>query len=403
MTRIEQTENRDTDRLSGWLETASDLATRFSARTDSNDRSAAFPYENYQDMHHAGFLALTLPRDEGGLGATVYEAARVLARLAQGDASTGLVMAMHLSNVGRAAELGLWPQHIYIQIVTAVKAGGLVNQCASEAETGSPSRGGKPTTIATLAANGWHISGHKIFTTGAPVLAYFIVTATIQTDEADDPRNGQTGNFLVPRDAPGLRIVETWDSLGMRLTGSHDLMLDDVTLAAEALVGLNSQTTAWQTARSAVWQQLLVAAVYYGIGAAASDYALRYARTRIPNSLDKPISELPHIQDKAGRMTLGLRTAAAILFETAARGSDPHADVPKADMAAAKYLATNGSLDAVDIAMRIVGGASLSMKSPLQRYYRDARAGLHNPPMDDVALAMIGKQALDHIDIDAKV
>lgn len=69
--------------------------------------------------------------------------------------------------------------------------------------------------------------------------------------------------------------------------------------------------------------------------------------------------------------------------------------MPASQFAAAKYLVTNHAVEIVDLAMRLVGGASLSLNFPLQRYYRDVRAGLHHPPMDDVTLSSLAKDALE--------
>jgi alkylation response protein AidB-like acyl-CoA dehydrogenase len=62
---------------------------------------------------------------------------------------------------------------------------------------------------------------------------------------------------------------------------------------------------------------------------------------------------------------------------------------------AVKHVATNAASKVVDLAMRIVGARSLAMSSPLQRHYRDVRAGLHNPPMDDIVISSLANRALE--------
>jgi alkylation response protein AidB-like acyl-CoA dehydrogenase len=103
---------------------------------------------------------------------------------------------------------------------------------------------------------------------------------------------------------------------------------------------------------------------------------------------------LPHIQDKAGRIELALLQSQALLFSAAEQFSRDAISVSPSVFAAAKYAATNHALEIVDLSMRIVGAASLDLSSPLQRYYRDVRAGLHNPPMDDAVITMLAQQAL---------
>ena len=98
-------------------------------------------------------------------------------------------------------------------------------------------------------------------------------------------------------------------------------------------------------------------------------------------------------------MEMALTAAENTLFNVAELGSDPNfiQNNPtrlQALVGAAKYLATNNAIEAIDQAMRICGGAGLSMALPLQRHYRDARAGLNNPPMDDISVTTLGKMAL---------
>jgi alkylation response protein AidB-like acyl-CoA dehydrogenase len=135
--------------------------------------------------------------------------------------------------------------------------------------------------------------------------------------------------------------------------------------------------------------------VYLGIGQAARDEAFRFARSRQPNSLKQAIASLPHIRDKAGRMELALLQSRALLFGAAEQFGRDATSVGPEVFASAKYVATNGAIEIVDLAMRIVGAASLDLGSPLQRYYRDVRAGLHNPPMDDAVIGMLAKWGLE--------
>lgn len=104
-----------------------------------------------------------------------------------------------------------------------VSKGALINTAASEAGTGSPTRGGRPETIAIKKGNQWNLNGRKTFTTLSPVLDIFLVTAWVPEDE-------RLGTFLVHRDVKGVSIEETWDMISMQGTGSHDLVLNDVSL-----------------------------------------------------------------------------------------------------------------------------------------------------------------------------
>jgi len=377
------------------MSVAAELADLFGERAARHEADGTFPYENYEDVRRTGYHLLTVPESYGGWGATVGEAVRAQARLGEGCASTALVMSMQLIQIGRAVESQAWPPNTLDKLLRAVvEEGALFNSAASEPGTGSPSRGGVPATTARRTANGWVINGRKTYTTGSPVLGYFLVTAAVQKENQPADKKPEVANFLVRRERPGVSINPTWNSLAMKLSGSHDLILDNVQLDSDDYVG-NPKGDASTAARLVFWM-LPVSALYFGIGRAAAKYAVNFAHHRKPNSLDKPIAELPHIQEKAGRMEMALMSAERVLFDTADMHTSPDlsAGEIQARVGAAKYLATNNAIEATDLAMRIVGAAGLSMDAPLQRYYRDGRAGLNNPPIDDAALSSVGKWTL---------
>jgi len=217
----------------------------------------------------------------------------------------------------------------------------------------------------------------------SPILDFFIVSATIK--DADE-----VAYFLIPRNTPGLSIDETWDSVAMRASGSHDLVMENVEIPIQFLtekVGPRS--------KSANGWLLHIPACYLGIAEAAKREAAAFAKTYTPNSLNHPIFDLPAIQQKFGEIELKLMQSRHFLYSVAKmwdEGTDESRKNMNPELGAVKLTVTNLAVEVVDLAMRIVGARSLSEKSPLQRYYRDVRAGLHNPPMDDMTLMQLGKR-----------
>jgi alkylation response protein AidB-like acyl-CoA dehydrogenase len=304
-----------TERQERILSLAGQLAETFAQRANTNDWAGQFPYENYRDLHESGYLSLTVPEKLGGWGADVLEVTLAQARLAQGCASTALVTTMHLSFMSKIAAGKGSTGPLFEQICRAVvENGALINSAASEPATGSPSRGGLPGTTARRQADGsWLLEGRKTYTTGSLVLQFFLVSCKIEDDAPAEaglpPLNTTRGNLLVPRETPGVRIEETWNSLGMRLSASHDLILENVHLAPEAYTNLLEAPPEAQ----AVWG-LPLAAVYLGIGQGARNAAVQFAKNRRPNSLNQPISSVPHIQEKVAKMDLALLQSEAVLF-----------------------------------------------------------------------------------------
>jgi alkylation response protein AidB-like acyl-CoA dehydrogenase len=191
-----------------------------------------------------------------------------------------------------------------------VTRGALVNACATEPELGSPSRGGRPKTTARPAPDApdaWIIDGRKSFASMAPVLDYFIIPATLQ-DGSDD-----VARFVVPR-GDGIQLVETWDALGMRTTGSHDILLTGVRVPAANILARASQSTG---GGANAWFLLVVSAVYVGVALAAQQAAACYAQERVPTALGRPIATLEPIQRHLGQAELLLTQARLLLYHAA--------------------------------------------------------------------------------------
>jgi len=383
-----------TDRLERILKLASELAAVLSRNAAQYDRSGAFPHALIDDLRSAGYHTLTVPEELGGFGASLTETMLAQEKLAAGDGSTALAIGWHLTVIGRQAETRSWPQDTFARICREVtERGALLNNAASERETGSPSRGGRPFTTAARTPSGWVLNGKKAFLTMAPALRYAIVSAGIEGEAGG-------GWFLVPMDHPGIRILETWDTLGMRATGSHDVLFTDVHLPPDALVEpFGPGRTCQINGGSGAGWGLLIPAVYLGIARAARDFILNYAQSRRVSTLQGPIADVPRVRSLLGEIEADLVTARSLLYSLAERwDKEPeHRQALTPYLGAGKLVVTNNAIRIADRAMRIAGIAGFSRDLPLERYYRDVRAGLSNPPMDDSVLDTLAENALREI------
>jgi len=144
------------------------------------------------------------------------------------------------------------------------------------------------------------------------------------------------------------------------------------------------------------WYALGIASVYTGVASAAYNFTVGYARQRKLHPLPSSIAHLPGIQFTIAEMAVSLEAARALIYKTAAElahGADFGDDMlPK--VTTPQYFATNAALDIVTKAMQAVGGPSLFRRYPLERYYRDVRAGTLHPFTHHWLLEMIGKRAL---------
>ncbi|MEH6942263.1 acyl-CoA dehydrogenase family protein [Bacillus sp. JJ722] len=374
-----------TDTQRKWVSELYKRKTEFTSRSAQIDELALFPKENIQELVNMGYTSLTLPKEYGGEGLSVYDLVLIQETLASFDATTALSIGWHLGGVGEIYENKLWDENKLISFADEVLKGALVNRAVSETQTGSPTRGGRPGTSASKKDGSWVINGRKNYTTMSPALTYFLTSAWIEEKNA-------IGFFLLHKDSSGLSIDETWDVISMRGTGSHDLVLNQVKVDDSLLVEINegprgNKVNGWI---------LHIPACYLGIAQAARDYAIQFANEHAPNSISGPISQLPNVQRLIGEIELELMRARHFIYSVAEAYDDPsRKQYINTELGAVKHTITNAAISIVDKAMRIVGAKSLQRQNPLQRYYRDVRAGLHNPPMDDATIQKLAQAAIE--------
>lgn len=364
----------------------SELSRNFFERAKEVDENGSFPFENMKELQQSGYTTLTIPKKFGGQEISLYELVRFQEVIAQGDGSTALSIGWHMGVVRNMYEAN-WQKETLKEVYNQLLNGALINGAATEPQTGSPTRGGKPQTTAEKNGENWVINGHKSFTTMSPVLDFFLVTASIKgTDEV--------GNFLIPKDCNGIRIENTWDSIALRGTGSNDVYFEAVEIPAHYFVEKLER-------RKKVNPWLLhIPACYLGIAGAAQTEAVTFAKNYSPNSINGTISDIPSVRAKIGEMELKMQTAKHFLYSVSKKWDESSVEQQShllPELSAVKLVVTNIAIEVVDIAMRIVGARSLSAKSPLQRYYRDVRAGLHNPPMDDMTIEQLAVKSLNEM------
>ncbi|MCA0985034.1 acyl-CoA dehydrogenase [Halobacillus yeomjeoni] len=349
------------------------------------DRDAVFSYKTLKVIKQEKYPSLTLPADTGGEDLSLYEFLLLQEKIAEGDGSVALSIGWHLGVLMELSEDNLWNDVQFERLAKEVAEDQkVVNRAATEPATGSPTRGGIPETKAVRNGGQYILDGRKTFTSMAEHLDYYIVSAYVEDLQ-------EVGWFLVDRHQPGVSVEKTWDTLGMRGTASDDLVLNQVELNEEDLVEVKSKRKSLPKG----WL-LHIPACYLGIAVAARNDAIEFAKNFQPNSLDTPISEVNHIQDKIGEMEWKLLQAHSFLYGTARKWDEEpdHRHLMEEELAAVKLAVTNTASEVVDLAMRIAGGRGLSKAFLFEKYYRDVRAGLNNPPMDDAVVSMLAKKAL---------
>ncbi|MFN0148186.1 MAG: acyl-CoA dehydrogenase, partial [Dehalococcoidia bacterium] len=233
------------------------------------------------------------------------------------------------------------------------------------------------------------LSGRKLYATGSQVLSYYL--CAVQVDEGT-PREA---NFVVPADAPGLSLVETWDHLGMRATGSHDLVLDGVLLPEEMALEIKPAGPPLPDPATGTYNNLVIAAVYNGVARAARDWLVRYLNDRTPTNLGASLATLPRMQMAVGEIEGLLFTNERLIHGLAVEvEADGYPIRGAVSSALSKTIAANNAIAVVEGALKLVGNPGLSRHNPLERHHRDVLCARIHVPQEDMALLMAGKAAL---------
>jgi acyl-CoA dehydrogenase len=364
--------------LSDWAPLAGELGPRFAARAASHDETDSFVADNYRDLRERRVFSAGVPAELGGGGASHAELCAMLRVLGQHCGSTALALAMHTHQVAIAA--WRWRHE-------GGAMEGLLRRVAAQ-ETILVTSGGSDWLAGSGRAEkvdgGYRVTGRKVFASGAPAGDLFMTMAV-----HDDPEAGPTVlHFAIPFDAPGLEIKDTWRTLGMRGTGSHDIVLDGV-FVTDAAIGLRRPAGRWSPAWHVVAMLALplIYAVYVGIAEAARALAIRQAAGRHPH--DAGTHEL------VGRMENELATARMGLRQMvdAAVCGRPGIETTN-EVLIGRAVAGRAAIRTVEVAMEVTAGAGFYRDLGLERLFRDVQGARYHPARGSAQLLYAGRVAL---------
>jgi alkylation response protein AidB-like acyl-CoA dehydrogenase len=355
--------------------------TRFAPRAARHDAESSFPYENYRDLHEARLLALTVPVRHGGVGADPVAYAHAMRELARGCSATALTFNMHstvttfIDALGTDAQRRRWFADI-------VEHGRLIASITSEPEQSFRDKF-VLNTVFRRAEGGWRVAGVKQFCSLGDAADYYFVTGVVEG--AASAKEGVI-SAMIPRSDAGVKIEGVWNATGMRGTISHTIRYDS-TVADAGVVGTPGSLLTIDLSGFA----LGYAAVYLGIGEAAFDFMVEYARTRTLRPSTEPLAHHPLVQRTVAEVGTALRAARLLLHEAATiKLAGDKAATMLAVNQAKTYCADVG-LEATTRALRLAGGRGILKELPLERWHRDALAGPVMPPANDRCLETAGK------------
>jgi acyl-CoA dehydrogenase len=363
--------------LSDWAAVAGELGPRFAGRAAAHDEADAFVADNYRDLRERRAFSAGVPAELGGGGASHPELCAMVRVLGQHCGSTALALSMHTHQVAIAAWRWRHEGGVTEPLLRRVAAQEtiLVTSGGSDWIAGS----GRAEKV----DGGYRITGRKVFASGSPAGDLFMTMAI-----HDDPASGpMVLHVAIPFDAPGVEIKDTWRTLGMRGTGSHDVVLNGV-LVPDAAIGMRRPAGRWVPAWHVVAMHALplIYAVYVGVAEGARRLALDAAAGRRHEAAT---------QELAGRMDNELAVARMALREMieAAASGRPGVETTN-DVMIGRAVAGRAAIRTVEAAMELASGAGFYRNLGLERLFRDVQGARYHALRGSAQLTYAGRVAL---------
>jgi len=370
-------ETEEQQQATDWRILAESLGQQFVKTEAEADRADLFVTDNFTTLKSSELIVAGVPRELGGGGASYTELCDVLRILGSYCSSTALAFSMHTHQV----MMMTWKWHHQNAPVDDLLKRIANEQLVLLSSGGSDWLQGSGT--ANRVEGGFLINGRKVFASGAPAGNLLMTSAVYQ-----DPDAGPTVlHFGLPMNASGVTIEPTWQTMGMRGTASHDILLSDVFVPDQA-IALRRQQGKWHPAFHLVVMVALplIYSVYLGVAAAARELAVQKAKKGhnkeqmcymvgdLDNELTAAKLALQHMISTAVSSQPSLETTNQVLM--------------------GRVLVVRSVLKVVDLAMEVAGGRSFYRSFGLEKLFRDAQGARYHPLREQAQRKLSGQIAL---------
>lgn len=360
-----------------WIALMHKLGPAFAERAVQCDVGDVYVAGNFSELKAKGVLAAGVPAELGGAGATYPELCEMLRVLARYCGSTALTLSMHMHPL--ATQVWRWrrdpgPVESFVRRVADERLQ-LVTSGASDWLDSSG--------VAARVADGWRISGRKTFASGSPTGDLLMTTAI---DAASEPAPVVL-HFALPLRAQGVTVQENWRTLGMRSTGSHDVVIEDA-FVPEAAISVRRPAGKWVTALHLAQMIALplVFGCYVGVAEAMRDRVVAMAAKRGDRS---------GVCDMVGEMELDLASARIAHRDMveAALTLEPGPETTNR-IFIGRTLVGRSVLRVADIAMEALGGSAFYRAAGVERLFRDIQGARYHRPQARMQRDYSGRLAL---------
>jgi len=347
-----------------------------------HDADATFPWENIRKMGELGLLGVPWAEELGGAGLDLLSFMIVIHELAKVDASHGLTVSAH-TTLGTSPIVKFGTDEQRRRFVPFLASGRVMGGFGlTEPDAGSDAGGTR--TTAVRRGDCYVLNGAKRFITHGSVGEIFVVTAVT------DPSKGTKGisSFIVTKQTsdlaatervgvghesslpvmPGFRAGKKEDKLGWRASDTAELILEDVEVPAENLLGAEGQgfVNFMKTLDNG---RIGIAALSLGIAEGAFEQALQYTSTR--KQFGRPIVQFQGVQFQLSDMATEIEAGTHLMFHAAwlAQHGRPFGK----EAAMAKLFCSELAMRATIAAVQLHGGYGYTKDYPVERYMRDAK------------------------------
>jgi acyl-CoA dehydrogenase len=351
-----------TDNSTDWAGLARKIGSELRPEVADRDISGHISGAAFERLRASGVTSALVPVEFGGGGASHVEMGAVLRELGRYDPATAVTLSMHAHLVATQ----VWRHHHGVDAEKVFRK--VTDDHAILISTGASDWVGSNGS-AKRVDGGFRVSALKAPASGCEV-GQILVTSIRWDDAPDGPH---VIHCSVPFSADGVSIELTWDTLGLRATGSHTIVLDDV-FVPDAAVSLTRSADGWPP----IWNTVLGSAMplimsaYLGI----ADSAVEIACTSVSGRSD------PHVSQLLGEMVNAHTTAADVItamFVDSDNLRFENTDAHASRTLSRKTVATDALIDAVRLALEVSGGIGYTRGSPIERLYRDIHGCLFHP------------------------
>lgn len=358
------------------MDIAQALAEKFRAGASDRDRERRLPWDEIEEFTASGLGAITVPREYGGGDLSLVTVAKVFEILCAADPSLGQIPQSQFGVLALIRDFGTHRQKA--RIFGDVLDGWRIGNAGPERTTKTIA---VSTTRVSETPDGMRLTGRRFYSTGA-IFAHWIPTRAI-----DD--QGRPVQVWAAYDAPGVQVIDDWDSFGQKTTASGSVIFDEVPVDAELILPIWSFAS--QPGLGGPISQLIQAAIDSGIAVAAIEDTLAFVRERARPWIDSGVAsatEDPTILHEIGSLHTNLHAAQEVLYAAGAT-LDAIAEQPVTDqssarasvaVAEAKILTTEAALEAAEQLFDLAGSSATRAGHNLDRHWRNARVHtLHDP------------------------